>query len=165
LALSADAISGGVGGATTLAFSEYLAIPPEVWTNGGEELSRTITIYHKDDYGARESFFCFSWLKKPRVAAIPIRIRWFPFDTHQAASPSSGTPVCQPNAGAPSGLKITKNNQTYQEFAGHDILEREGLVTTLRLIQTAYDHDSIIGPRSKSATDAPPVKRVHAILE
>ena len=57
----------------------------------------------------------------------------------------------------------SKKHETYQEFAGHDILEREGLDGTLTLIRDVYDKDAKIGPRTKSSSDAPPVQRIHAI--
>ncbi|CAB9510324.1 Phospholipid:diacylglycerol acyltransferase [Seminavis robusta] len=164
LALSADAITGVGGVSSNLAFSEYFVIPHEVWTNGGKEIEKTVTLNHKDDYGATDHFFCFSWLKRPRTAKLSVRIRWTPSEGRtKSVQRVIGSAVCQPSEDTPSGIAITKNDQIYQEFAGHDILEREGLDTTLQLIHSAYDRDATIGPRDKSSRDAPPVKRVHAI--
>lgn len=173
VALSADAITGGVGGGTNLAFSAgYVDIPPEVWN--GKTVTRQIRLYHKDDYQKYERFLCFYVWKKPRVANLSVQMKWIPYDSKERSLPPLCSPVCQPHPETDSStrkskrpnLHIThssKKHQTYQEFAGHDILEREGLTRTLQLVAAVYDADSDLGPRTKSALEAPPVQRIHAI--
>lgn len=53
---------------------------------------------------------------------------------------------------------------TYQGMSGHDFLYKEGPATQgyLRAIRALYDDDPY-GPYDQSASDAPPVRRVHAI--
>ena len=172
VALSADAITGGVGGGTNLAFSAgYVDISPDVWT--GKTVTRQIRLYHKDDYQKYERFLCFYVWKKPRVANLSVQMKWIPYKKEPSMPPLC-SPVCQPYQEKDSpnsrsktpNLKIShssKKHQTYHEFAGHDILEREGLSKTLQLVRDVYDADSDIGPRTKSALDAPPVQRIHAI--
>lgn len=177
VALSADALTSGVGGGTNLAFSlGNVDIPPAVWQ--GETVTQEVRLYHKDDYNKYDRFLCFRVWKQPRVANLQVQIRWIPYKSisKETSVPPLCSPVCQPNQdkqGKKPVLSIghhsssfgkKKKQENYQEFAGHDILECEGLVDTIQLIRDVYDNaDSLLGPRTKSALEAPPVQRIHAI--
>lgn len=161
VALSADAITSGAGGGANLAFSNPMSIPHEVWS--GKTVTRNIPLYHKDDYDAYERIMCCLYYgKDPRIATLQVQFRWIPYNKERSVR-SICSPVCEPDLSHPATLKIMRSKtEHYQEFAGHDILEREGLDDTLRLIQHVYDGD-FIGPRTGSSVVAPPVKRIHAI--
>jgi hypothetical protein len=159
LVMSADAITGSVGGGTNLAFSDIFVIPKQVLA--GEALDVKVPLYHKDDYGKQEGFLCFMTTKAPRTTHLHIKMKWIPFNKSKSFRPIC-SPVARPD---PDGepLCIHKKKKEYQEFTGYDIIEREGLDSTLRMIKDVYDGDAQIGPRSNSSSDAPPVKRIHAI--
>jgi hypothetical protein len=68
-----------------------------------------------------------------------------------------------------SVLVITDKSASEPELASNrlniscaDLMEREGLDDILGLIENVYDTDPV-GPRTRSAMDAPPVKRIKAI--
>jgi hypothetical protein len=156
---SADALTKSYDRGTNLAFSDPLVIPKQVWD--GKTVDLEVPLYHKDDYGKYEGWSCCLALKKARTATLHIKVKWFPYDKEKSFR-SICSPICRSD---PDGepLKIRKKEKEYQEFSGYDILEREGLKTTLQMIRDMYDSDATLGPRSKSSCDAPPVKRVHAI--
>ena len=62
-----------------------------------------------------------------------------------------------------AALRAYAHKRNFLKSTGYDIIEREGLTNMLHLIRDVYDKDSDHGPRDLSSTDAPPVKRVHAI--
>lgn len=161
VALSADAITSGAGGGANLAFSNPIPIPHEVWT--GKEAARQIMLFHKDDYEhPYEQFLCFIFHKQPRTATLRVKFRWIPYQKEGSVRAACSA-VCQPNFETNPQLIVSSKKEQYQGFAGHDILEREGLEGTLQLINGTYDGDSAMGPRSLSSIDAPPVQRIHAI--
>jgi len=169
MVLSADAITGGVGGGANLAFSAgYVDIPPAVWD--GKRVTRKIRLYHKDDYQKYEKFLCFFIWKKPRIANLQVQMRWIPSATEASLPSVLCSPVCQPSSSQPARTHPTlaishanKKHVEYRPLTGQDILEREGLTGTLDFIRNVYDKDSDLGPRTVSASDPPPVKRIHAI--
>jgi hypothetical protein len=156
--MSADAITGSVGGGTNLAFSEPLVVPKQVWK--GQNVDLKLPLYHKDDYGKYEAFLCFLTLKQPRTSTLHIKMKWIPYNKEKSFR-TICSPISKPD---PDGerLKIFRKQKEYQEFSGYDILEREGVDQTLRMIKEVYDDDAF-EPRSISSSEAPPVKRVHAI--
>jgi len=94
---------------------------------------------------------------------VEIEVTWNAFDT--SPIPQVCENVAQPHE---NGVSLTfQNDETgeiYQPLSGHDALHNEGRWghTYLKTIQKVYRSDPY-GPNSISATDPPPVKRVHAI--
>ena len=160
--LSADAITGAVGGGTNLAFSEILVLPKQVLD--GDTVEIKVPLHHKDDYGKTTTmdwFSCF-FPKVARISYLTIRVKWIPFNKEKSFRPIC-SPITRPDPDS-EPLHLYKRKEEYQEFSGYDIIEREGLNNTLQMIKDVYDGDNpLLGPRTNSSSDPPPVKRVHAI--
>jgi len=156
--LTADAISGSTGGNSTLAFSESIKVPNSVWN--GNAVTIKVPMYHIDDYGQYDSWMCWMSKRESRKIDLFVKLKWVKFKKEKSFRRIC-SPVCRPSPNAIQ-LPITKNNDKYEEFSGYDIMEREGLQRSLQFIKDNYDNDKYL-PRSHSAMDPPPVKRVHAI--
>jgi hypothetical protein len=160
--ISADAVTGAVGGSSNLAFSEPILLTDRVWA--GKPVELKLDLYHRDDYGKMNHILCFLTRKTPRAASIQIRIKWTPYSNEKSFRRIC-SPIAQPSMGNDSEPQIAvgRKKEQYQEFSGYDIMEREGLQSILRVIKDTYDGDSTLGPRSISSYDPPPVRRVHSI--
>ena len=156
--LTADTISGSAGKSSTLAFSEGIKVPNSVWK--GNAVTIKVPMYHKDDYGQYNGALCFMTKRKSRQVDLLVKLKFVGFNKSKSYRRIC-SPVCRPSSNAVQ-LPITRNNDTYEEFSGYDIMEREGLQQSLQFIKDNYDKDKYL-PRSHSAMDPPPVKRVHAI--
>lgn len=159
-ALTADAITSTAGGGTTLAFSEAVKIPANVWK--GDTVAMKIPLFHQSDYGQSEGY-CFPSLMRPRTMYVHVKLKWLPYDSKKSFRKVC-SPVCQPSDDAPAlPIRHKRDGGTFQTFPGYDLLEREGLTqTTLQCIKGSYDGDRL-GPRTLSSEEPPPVKRIHAI--
>jgi hypothetical protein len=164
LVVSVDAISSTVGGSTTLAFTELVPLNDKVWN--GKPVKMELQLYHKDDHSKTEGLACcLSHAHQHRASTIKIRIQWIPYNKTKSLRKIC-SPIAQPSSGGlftANHLDVKAKGVAYQEFSGYDIMEREGLEDILRVIKTTYDHDAKMGPRNISSSQAPPVKRVHAI--
>lgn len=159
-ALTADALTSTAGGGTTLAFSEAIKIPANVWK--GQTVTLKVPLFHKDDYGKYDGWGCFAAMIQPRHTYIHVKLKWIPYNK-QKSFKTVCSHVCQPAEDAPKLPIRHKSKSTYQELPGYDLIEREGLTdTTLQCIKDSYDGDKLL-PRSLSSVDPPPVKRIHAI--
>jgi hypothetical protein len=156
--LAADAIAKSTGSGSTLAFSESIKVPPAVWK--GKEVTVKIPMYHAGDYGAQEGAFCCVYAVHPRTIHVFVKFKWHPFNSNKSFRRKCSF-ICQPSVTAPN-LPVKRSGREYQEFAGYDLMEREGLNNTLSFIKEAYDDDDLL-PRSYSSEDPPPIKRIHAI--
>ncbi|KAL7545588.1 hypothetical protein ACHAWF_008940 [Thalassiosira exigua] len=98
----------------------------------------------------RHGFF----LEKPDPEKLQIKVRW---ERDNSATKQSGV-VCQ---------KYLERNAKYGDVSysscnGIDLIEREGLQTSVQLVKNTYQTDPM-APLSLSSWQAPPVKRVVAI--
>lgn len=166
-ALAADVLTSTAGGSSTLAFSEGIRIPNAVWK--GTTVALKVPVYHVDDYGQEGGCLGFLGLgPQPRVAYVYVNLKWHGYKTNSKSVQSICSPICQPsssigNSKSPYYISIEKRGQKYENFSGYDIIDREGLDrTTLRMMKEVYDGDVLL-PRSHSSSDAPPVRRIHAI--
>ena len=160
--ISADAVTGAVGGSSNLAFSEPIRLSDRFWE--GKPVTMKIDLYHKDDYGQMNQFLCFLTKKTPRSTSMQVKIKWTPYN-NQKSFRRICSPIAEPsvnNSDSPC-IKVNRKKEQYQEFSGYDVMEREGLQSILRVIKTTYDEDAELGPRTVSSHDPPPVRRVHAI--
>lgn len=156
--LAADAISSTAGGGSTLAFSEGIKVPPAVWN--GRTVTLKVPVCHAEDYGQEGGFLSCLRGAQPRTTIVHVQLKWHPYTRKRSNKPIC-SPICQPGSDTPA-LPIESKGQRYQEYSGYDILEREGVETTLKIIKEVYDGDKLL-PRSLSSAEAPPVKRIHAI--
>ena len=157
LVLSADSIASlSSKQATPLAISDVLNIPPSVWK--GKAVRMDVTLVHADDYGKVQQMWCSFTNQKQRTTTVSVELKWTP---HQVSLESQlCSPISQPSKTTKPALRITsRDGQAYCEASGYDILEREGLQTSLRLMKEDYDAD----PLAPRTTQAPPIRRIHAI--
>ncbi len=159
LALSADVLTSAADYSTNLALSGVVVIPSKVWN--GKEVTLEVTLYHKDDYGKYDGFLCFLTQRVARTTTLKVKMKWMPFKKEKSFRRICSL-ICEPNQEGISP-KIVKGNRLFHEYAGYDIIEREGLLSTLQMVKDVYDSDSSLDPRNKSSYDPPPVKRIHAI--
>ena len=155
--LTAEAIAVSAGSSATLAFSEGIKIPKEVWK--GREVEINVPMYHTDDYAQRKG--CWLWRKKPRKVELSVKLRWTTFNSRRSYGKICSS-MCRPTESAVQLPIVSAGGENFEEFSGYDIAEREGLENTMRFIKRTYDDDEY-GPRNSSSMDPPPVKRVHAI--
>ena len=97
----------------------------------------------------------------PRSLLLNVNVHWLPH-IDEVSIEKRCSDITNVTDLAPT-LKIRKRNQGFQEISGHDLLHHEGLDAYLDNIKDIYDRDSMLGPRSVSSCDPPPVSRVHAI--
>jgi hypothetical protein len=179
LTLSADVISRAAGGSTTLAQSDrFYLIEDRIWS--GQAVTLDLELFHKDDIGRKEGgccccfcCWCFQTPVQPRTTKLSLQLTWTPYNMIKSSNHICSRIAQQQqqqqqqasniNKGGATVLTITGKNQTYQEFSGYDILEREGLTPILQVVKDVYDNDASLGPRTISSVDPPRVKRVHAI--
>ena len=156
--LTADAIARSAGNSSTLAFSESAKIPAKVWN--GKVVTVKVPLYHIDDYRRYSGIMRCLLAKKSRKVDLFVKLKWVKFDNRKSFRRIC-SPVCRPSSNAVQ-LPITTKDNVNQEFSGYDIMEREGLEDLLKFIRDEYDDDKFL-PRSLSAIEPPPIKRVHAI--
>lgn len=147
--LSAEAVSRAVGGSTILAVSKPINVSG---TLQRPTIKVRIKLYYGDDRDDMDGGgFC---RKKPSPEEISVTMKYTP--------PAR----LKPNR-RKSKIAIKDNNTSDPELADDrvdcaDLLEREGLDDILSMVENVYDTDPV-GPRSRSSTEAPPVKRIKAI--
>jgi len=94
-----------------------------------------------------------------------VKIKWIP-PFSKIPKPSchlAPVAVLDDNLPNPGTIQpISYSQSDYKPVSGNAIIQAEGLETTLNLIENEYERDDL-GPRTFSATDAPPVKKVTAV--
>lgn len=155
--LSAEAVSQVVGSGAILAASMPVKVSETL-----EDLSSTasldVELYYGDD-GAKMYRLggCLQkCAKEPNLEQLSLTMAYKP-------------PTMPKPSKRKSVLVITDTSTSDPELASDrlniscvDLMEREGLDDILGLIENVYDTDPV-GPRTRSAMDAPPVKRIKAI--
>jgi hypothetical protein len=94
-----------------------------------------------------------------------IKITWHAWKS--SPPPLQGTtlkcsPICETNDTSPTFAVANREQDTYFEASGNDLLLREELGRICSLIGSVYDNDPL-GPRTLSAVEAPPVRRIKAV--
>ena len=160
LVLSADSLSSLTSKqATPLALSDVLNIPPSVWK--GKSVRMDVTLVHADDYGKVQQMWCSLTNQTQRTTTISVELKWTPHQESLSLESQQCSPISQPSMTSTKPvIRITRpDGQAYVETSGYDILQREGLQTSLRLMKEDYDAD----PLAPRTTQAPPIRRIHAI--
>eukprot|EP00934_Nitzschia_sp_Nitz4_P006898 Nitzschia sp. Nitz4//scaffold269_size25945//9125//11428//NITZ4_008288-RA/size25945-processed-gene-0.2-mRNA-1//1//CDS//3329544964//6888//frame0 len=130
-----------------------------------EVKTHTVELTHIMD-SQRRGCFSSSTEGNTEARTIPLEfeVLWKPFNA-SFSPPKLCSAVASPNAKNPPHIQIANetSGKTYLGMSGHDFMYREGGTRSfLQSVESLYDSDPL-GPRSRSAIDAPPVKRVHAI--
>jgi hypothetical protein len=106
-----------------------------------------------------------------RQANIFAKLKWIPpkstsSEAAEARAKKSPMGLVSDQSATANLLTIghkSKNHVRYEIIDGCELLTNEGMGRTLDFVHTRYESDSL-GPRTRSAADAPPVDRVIAIF-
>jgi hypothetical protein len=158
LVLSADSISSlNSKQATPLALSDILNIPPSVWK--GKPARMDVTLVHEDDYGKLQQMWCSFTKQKQRTVTVSVAVKWTPPREPVPLASQQCSSISQPSKTTPPTRITSHDGQAYSGTSGYDIMEREGLQTSLRLLKDDYDAD----PLEPRTGQAPPIRRIYAI--
>lgn len=148
--LSAEAVSRAIGGSTILAASEPINVSEAISKRNN---SMEVDLFYGEDRERNDGEGCCCCKYKTNPERITIRISWTP--PAKKVAPKRG-----------SIIAVKSDDKEDPKMANRtdcsDLLEREGLDAILTMIQEVYDSDPL-GPRNRSSTKAPPVKRIKAI--
>jgi len=152
--LTAAAVGAGTNVARSAPFSMASAI-----TSKRHDAKVKSTLHHVLD--EEPSIF-----KSQRKAHISARLHWLPPMDVVRPVMRQTSPVALLPKGSAYTMSVRhhkKKHVTYDITDGCELLSNEGMGTTLALIGDRYEKDEM-GPRTRSAADAPPVDRVVAIF-
>jgi len=152
--LSAEAVSRAIGGSTILAASDPIKVSSVLKKRTGTNTIE-VDLYYGDDREDHAEGGCCKCCYKPTPERVTLTMTWKPPATGpQQSRINSAIAVKDTNTKDPEMKKARKPCA--------DLLEREGLDDILSMMREVYDTDPV-GPRGRSATEAPPVKRIKAI--
>lgn len=127
------------------------------------EMDIPVTIHARVDMGLLDC--------KPKEGSrrieTTIHVKWTPPVSPSppscSAAPLAVLPPMLCDVASVPAIKSKKDDATvYEPASGNVVFEAEGLTNAMKLVESNYEKDAI-GPRTTSAIDAPPVKRVCAI--
>jgi len=157
-----DKVLAALGSATTTASSHSMKLEMRSYTSSKGEMCFPVRFNFEQD---KPSLF----LKRYTVANA--RVRFIGADHVSRKVTKSEVATLPPLKDASNGIKhlpslpfefLQGSQDIFEPLSGSELLLAEGLENMLDLLEERYDRDPL-GPRTRSASSAPPVKRVHAI--
>ena len=149
--------------ARIVATSTKLSLRDTLFSNNStHEKTFPVKFYYQRDLEKPHVF------RKVRSTSVKVTAKWVPLHFPEKAA-TEGCPVAE----LPSNdvktltpeiqvLSSQDLHARYDAKSGRELMQAEGLENFMKLIKDRYEKDPL-GPRTLSAEDAPPVKRVKAI--